>query len=141
MPSDSIDASSRTEERELRTADGDSERLLLTALGKDLYRVEESSFVTAAVYRDVIKTSDTRDGSLLFIEIVERSPLVTNTWTLRKEVIESQAVQSILRRIMDEGGNWEQVFGGCLIVHAPPEISREIEEQILAAANDCPDQS
>jgi hypothetical protein len=89
----------------------------------------------------VIKASDTRDGSLLFIEIVERSPFVTSAWTLRKEVIESQAVQSIWRRIMDEGGNWEQIFGGRLIVHGPPEISREMEEQIWAAANVCPDQS
>jgi hypothetical protein len=36
MASDSPDTLSRTEERELRTADGDSEKLLLTALGKGL---------------------------------------------------------------------------------------------------------
>ena len=38
-------------EREIRNATGDSETLLLTPVGENLFRVEESSFVTDAVYR------------------------------------------------------------------------------------------
>jgi len=35
-------------EREIRTATGDSETLLLTPVGDNLFRVEESSFVTVS---------------------------------------------------------------------------------------------
>src|SRR5579862_3060169 len=61
-------------EREIRTATGDSEKLLLTPMGGDLFRLEESSFVTDAVYRDVIRPIETEHGALLFVEIAERSP-------------------------------------------------------------------
>ena len=74
-------------EREIRTATGDSERLLLTPVGENLFRVEESSFITDAVYRDVIRATETQDGALLFVEIAERSPLVTKSWILNQELI------------------------------------------------------
>ncbi len=121
-------------EREIRTATGDSETLLLTPVGGDLFRLEESSFVTDAVYRDVIRATEAEDGALRFVEIAERSPLVTNSCILRQELIKSEAIQSILERIMEQGGNWEQVFGGMLIVHTPPSTAKEIEDQIRRIA-------
>jgi hypothetical protein len=128
-------------EREIRTTTGDSERLLLTPIGENLFRVEESSFVTDAVYRDVIRATETQDGALLFVEIAERSPLVTNSWILSQELIQSTAIQSVLRQVMDQGGNWEQVLGGGLIVHTTPATAKEIEEQILRIAKKTPDGS
>jgi hypothetical protein len=117
MAADSGNLRRAAVEGELRTATGDSEKLLLTPIGGDLFRAEESSFITDAVYRDVIRATETDDGALLFVEITERSPLVTNSWILSQELIQSDAVQSMLKQIMDQGGNWEQVFGGGLIVH------------------------
>jgi hypothetical protein len=130
MATDSNDSRSSAVEREIRTASGDSEKLLLVPIGGDLFRVEESSFVTDAVYRDVIRATETENGVLLFVEIAERSPLVTNSWILSQELLQSDALQAILKQIMDEGGNWEQVFGGGLIVHTSPTTSKEIENQI-----------
>ena len=135
MFADSGDLRTGAVDREIRTATGDSERLLLTPVGDNLFRVEESSFVTDAVYRDVIKATETQDGALLFLEIAERSPLVTNSCILSQELIQSDALQSVLKQIMDQGGNWEQVFGGGLIVHTSPTTAKEIEEQILRIAN------
>src|ERR1700730_2375447 len=84
-------------EREIRTATGDSETLLLTPVGENLFRVEESSFVTDAVYRDVIRVTETQDCALLFVEIAERWPRVTNSWILSQELIQSDAVQAVLK--------------------------------------------
>jgi hypothetical protein len=130
MATDSSDSRPSAVEREIRTASGHSEKLLLVPIGGDLFRVEESSFVTDAVYRDVIRATETEDGGLLFVEIAERSPLVTNSWILGQELIQSDALQSILKQIIDEGGNWEQVFGGGLIVHTSPTTAEEIENRI-----------
>lgn len=46
-----------------------------------------------------------------------------NSWILSQELIQSDAVQLVLKQIMDQGGNWERVFGGGLIVHTPPHDS------------------
>jgi hypothetical protein len=119
-------------ERELRTATGNSERLLLTPIGGDLFRVEESSFITDAVYRDVIRTTETDDAALLFVEITRRSPLVTNSWILGQELIQSDVLQSILKQIVDQGGNWEQVFGGGLIVHTSPRLLMRSKSKFAA---------
>jgi hypothetical protein len=123
-------------EREIRTATGDSETLLLTPVGENLFRVEESLFVTDAVYRDVIRVTETQDGALLFVEIAERSPLVTNSWILSQALIQSDAVQAVLKRIMKQGGNWEQVFGGGLIVHTSPEMAEEVNEHMCRIAGE-----
>jgi hypothetical protein len=130
MAADSGDLRTAAVEREIRTATGDSEKLLLTPVGGGLFRVEESSFVTEAVYRDVIRATETEDGALLFVEIADRSPLVTHSWILSQDLIQSDAVQSILKQVMDQGGNWEQVFGGGLILHTSAATAKEIAEQI-----------
>jgi len=116
--------------------------LLLTPVGDTLFRVEQSSFVTDAVYRDVIRVTETQDGALLFVEIAERSPLKTNTWILSQQVMQSEALESVLKQIMDQGGNWEQVFGGVLIVHTSPETAKEIEDRVCRiAGQNSPDAS
>lgn len=126
MADESGDMHTTAIEREIRTTTGDSETLLLTPMGGDLFRVEESSFVTDAVYRDVIRATETQDGALLFVEIAERSPLVTNSCILSQDLIESDAIQSILKKV--------QVFGGVLLVHTSSTTAGEIEQQIRRVA-------
>jgi len=57
MLADSENSRTVQVEREIRTATGDSETLLLTPVGDNLFRVEESSFVTDAVYRVIASRS------------------------------------------------------------------------------------
>jgi hypothetical protein len=97
--------------------------------------VEESSFITDAVYRDVIRAREMPEGVLAFVEVAERSPLITNSWILSQDTIESEAMKPVLARLMAEGGNWEQVFGGGLIVHTSPATARQIEDEVLRIAN------
>lgn len=130
MADESGDLRTTALDRKIRTARGDSETLLLTPMGEDLFRVEESSFITDAVYRDVIRATETEDGALLFVEIAERSPLVTNCYILSQDLVESDALQSILKQIMEQGGNWEHMFGGVLIVHVSSITAKEVEEKI-----------
>jgi hypothetical protein len=37
---------------------------------------------------------------------------------------------------MEQGGNWEQVFGGGLIVHTSPTMAKEVEEHIRRIAGE-----
>jgi hypothetical protein len=109
---------------------GDSEVLVVTPLGAGLYRLEESSFLGEVRYLDVIRATALDDRSLLFKELVPPSDLVTQTWVFSRETIASRELREILDRVMTIGGNWEQAFGGVLMVHVPKESMEAIEGQI-----------
>ena len=110
--------------------DGSTEGLLLTALGSNFYRAEESSLLGEMCYKDVIQAEPQSDGSVRFLKVVTPSGLKTNSWILSKGIIESDAFRAILDSVMELGGNWEQVFGGVLLVHLPPEHADTIESKI-----------
>ena len=114
----------------IRYASGDSERLMLTEVGPDLYRLEESSFAGDAVYGDTIRANRSANGDLTFHGIVERSPLVTQRWILSADVLATERIRRILTKVTDAGGMWEQAFGGLLMIHAPENISKAIFDEI-----------
>jgi hypothetical protein len=111
---------------------GDSEQLALLRVGPDLRRLEESSFAGDAVYGDIIRVREMDDGTLLFIEITNRSNFVTRSWILSADALATERIQSILKSVMKAGGMWEIAFGGLLMVHLPPDIAKSIFEQISA---------
>lgn len=114
----------------LRYPSGDSERLMLTAVGPDLYRLEESSFVDDAVYGDTIRAETSANGDLLFSEIVLRSQLVTDSWILSADLLATERIRRLLTTVTDAGGMWEQAFGGLLMIHAPENIAKDIFDEI-----------
>lgn len=114
---------------------GDSEELLVTPLGGDLYRLEESSLFGEAMYQDVIKAKHLEDGGLQFSSVETRSGMAVQSWILSEGVITDAPFQSILRDVMAAGGNWEQAFGGLLLIHTPPDIANEI----FARVQECVD--
>lgn len=136
MPSDSsipvhFNFGEAGDERKLiRYEGGDSERLMLTAVGPDLYRLEESSFAGDAVYGDIIRADRSSNGDLTFRDIVERSPLVTQSWIISADVLSTERIKKILSTVIDAGGMWEQAFGGLLMIHAPENIAKAIFDEI-----------
>ena len=114
----------------IRYANGDSERLMLTEAGPNLYRLEESSFAGDAVYGDIIRADRSANGDLTFHEIVERSSLVTHSWILSADVLASERIRQLLTTVVDAGGMWEQAFGGLLMIHAPENIAKAIFDEV-----------
>jgi hypothetical protein len=113
---------------------GDSEKLMLTEVGSDLYRLEESSFAGDAVYGDTIRAERSSDGVLIFREIAQRSPLVTQSWILSADVFASESIKQILAAVINAGGMWEQAFGGLLMIHAPDSIAQTTFDEIARRA-------
>ena len=104
-------------------ANGDSENLLVSQVGADLFRLEESSFLGEGYYHDVIRALVRSDGALDVQEIVSRSGLTTLEWILSKDVIESTELRSVLDWVMNIGGGWERAFSGVLLLHLPPDFA------------------
>jgi hypothetical protein len=109
---------------------GDSESLLLTSAGTDLFRLEQSSFLSEARYHDVIRASSKVDGSLEFAGLAVPSGLHTQDWLLSKALIESAEFDSVLNWVTSVGGNWELAFGGLLLLHVPVDLAGAAQDRI-----------
>lgn len=106
--------------------------LLMTPLGKRLYRLEETEvFLEDPLYfHDIIEARRKLWGSLEFRRLVKRSGLAVCDFILPLELAASQELQPLLHRIKEEGGTWEMMFGGVLITHLPPEAKLELEKEL-----------
>jgi hypothetical protein len=109
---------------------GDSEQLALTTIGPGLRRLDESSFVGDALYGDIIRVKEMNDGALLFVEVAERTTLVSKSWIMSADVLKSERMETILKDVMRIGGMWELAFGGLLMVHLPPKVAETVFQQI-----------
>ena len=101
-------------------ANGDCEELLVTPVGPNLYRLEESTLFGEPKYHDVIEAETLSEGRLRFIRIAATSGLRVATWILPEAQFQSARLPALLDRIVKIGGNWERTFGGVLTVHLPP---------------------
>lgn len=106
--------------------------LLMTPLGKRLYRLEETEvFLEESLYfGDIIEAKRKLWGSLEFRRLVKRSGLVVCDFILPLELAASQEIQPLLHRIKEEGGTWEMMFGGVLITHLPPKSGLNLEKEL-----------
>jgi len=98
---------------------GGSEALLVTPIGANLFRLEESSIVDDVRYHDVIEAELQTDGALRFVRLMSRSELKTSCYVLPKTLIDSPHLSVFFDRVMVLGGNWETIFGGFLVLHLP----------------------
>lgn len=101
-------------------ANGDTEELLVTPIGTNLYQLEESSLFGEVQYHDVIVTETQDNGVLQLLQIAKSSGLKTASWILPETAFESPTLKALLDRVMAVGGNWERAFGGMLTLHLPP---------------------
>ncbi len=106
--------------------------LLMTPLGKRLYRLEETEvFLEEPLYfHDVIEAKRKLWGGLEFRKLVKRSGLEVCDFILPLTLPASEEFQALLRRVKDEGGTCEIMFGGVLFTHLPPGSVLDIKKEI-----------
>ncbi len=114
--------------------DGSSEGLLVSSVGPNLYRLEESSLLGEAVFGDVIEAEPAQDGSLQFKRVASASDMNTVSCLLTAEQINALGLQPLLDRVMSLGGNWERAMDGVLLVHLPRSVHLDVEAEIKALA-------
>jgi hypothetical protein len=115
--------------------DGSSEGLLVTSVGHNLYRLEESSLLGEAVFGDVIEAEQTQEGGLRFKRVAAPSDLITVNCVLTHEQMRAPGLQPLLDRIMTLGGNWERALDGLLMVHLPQTVDLDVEAEIKALSS------
>jgi hypothetical protein len=117
-------------EVQLSFQNGDSETLLVTPMGQNLYRLEESSALGEASYHDVIEGELQADGTVRFIRIYASSGLKTVSWVLSQSLIECPDMTILLGKVMAAGGNWERIFGRRIDIASSSRSTRFAREAI-----------
>lgn len=120
---------------EILYADGSSEGLLVSPIGPNLYRLEESSLLGEASFGDVIEAEPTQEGGLLFKCVAASSEMTTVNCVLTSEQMNAPGLQPLLDRIMSLGGNWERAFDGLLMIHLPKSVHLDVEAEVKALSS------
>ena len=103
---------------------------LVTPLGSDRYRLDRDplSCLMAANdhelrrlpnYRDIIEATTLKPNVLKFVRVAERASLRKYDWVLSRDSVGSEGLRKVLLRVESEGGHWDRVFGGILVIYIP----------------------
>src|SRR5215510_10940752 len=110
---------------------GGTEDLLVTPVGLNLYRLEESPIFGDAEYHDVIEAERLPGGHLRLVRVVTPSGFKTFTWLIRESEFDSPVFNALLDRVIAVGGNWERICGGMLKIHLPPEEASLVGDDLV----------
>lgn len=101
-----------------------SEKLTLTPLGADVYRMEFGRLCASHPDNgDVIQADMLADGSLKFRRIVKRANFQRRSYLISKQTAESEKLARFLEKVIALGGKWERIFGGYLVLYLPQTVS------------------
>jgi hypothetical protein len=103
----------------------------ITCVGPDLYRLEAVPHLsTSAGYADIVEAIATDEGNLRFVRVAQSSGWSTHAFIMSADRIQGDPMQGVLRDVLDNGGYWEQVFGGCLVICLPPGSAIDPEKAL-----------
>lgn len=102
----------------------------VTPLGDDLYKLEETPLVDYAAFGDVIEVEEIDNGCFVFKRIAEKSKYKCHELVLAKSLIESENFEKIVKRVEKEGGQWEIIFGGMVLINLPLDSCFDVAQEI-----------
>ena len=91
--------------------------------------MENPIFSNVVSYGEIRRVREDRN-IYYYLETVQKSDLVRHSWLLSKEATESQEIEDFKNKIIQMNGNWEQVFGGFLIVNIPADRQIGLDDSI-----------
>jgi len=101
-----------------------SEKLAVTPLGSDLYRMEFGRLCASHPDNgDVIEATPLPDGGLKFRRIVKRANFQKRSYFISRQTAESERLARFLEKVIALGGRWERIFGGYLVLYLPQTVS------------------
>lgn len=112
-------------------AGGDSEGVLATPVGPNLWRIEESAVSsTRARIGNVVEVEPLPSGELRLVRVVRRSPYRSYRWLLWRALVESDDFAALCRKVDEEEGVWSQVFGSGVLIDLPKHSTLDVKGEI-----------
>ncbi|HVF49993.1 MAG TPA: DUF4265 domain-containing protein [Pyrinomonadaceae bacterium] len=115
---------SETAQVELSDAEGRTETLAASPVGRGLYSLEESpAFAYSVSLHDVVRARRGRDGRLRFAGVVEKSGNRTLRLIFARLSIQSEAAQTILESLAALGCRHDNAQAAVVSINVPAEAS------------------
>ena len=113
--------------------DGDTEQLLAQRVAEGFYRLWESPvFSEMAAYGQIIEV-ERAANAWRFLRVAGPSGLKTYRYLAPTGFVDSSHWQHFRARLKAVGGEWEQVFGGLLVLHVPYDSGFPLEQELRDA--------
>jgi uncharacterized protein YjbK len=110
------------------TVDGATETIRAEKVHDNVYYCLESLvFINLELYGCEIEVEEL-DGKLIFLRIHKQSKFKTHVYVWSQEYLNSQKAKKIKNRILEVGGDCEQVMGGVFFIHLPEDRDFLLEE-------------
>ena len=132
----SIEYPGGTDDAAYVTFVGPNEARLETDPMSCLFTEDEGDLKSLPDYRDLVELEEIESGKYRFVRVLERARLQRFEFLLSDSEAQSKALEPVLSRVMELGGDWERVFGGVLTMFLPhdcPYDPTEDVRQTLAA--------
>ena len=108
----------------------------VTPLGDNKYRLEEAvPFSECTAIYDVIKAKQIDGDTIQFLRVTEQSNWKTHSYGLRKEHVDSSALDAVTAKLEAHGAIWEQWFDGLLFVYVPPDSGYNPDDDVAGIIN------
>lgn len=108
-----------------------------TPLGSGDYRITATALSAPGRIRPgaVVHTRVNSEGNREIVALVSRSPYRSASALLGEQAVHSIELVELKARVIAAGGEWEQVFGGILIVHVPRDSGVDLRSEIASLSH------
>ena len=115
--------------------------VFVTPLGKNLYQLDETVVVIGPDpeptggdeelwWGDTIEAESLPSGALCYRAIAARGPWRHWSWILPRAAIDSDGLAAFTALITKNGGRWERIVQGILIVHLPEDVDLDPDVEL-----------
>jgi|GEM_PF-4376583 len=125
-------------EKELwyKDSDNSSGNIYAEEIGNNLYLLKESAlFSKRYLYGVKVKASLKEDDKIWIDEIVEFTDFKTKCLILNPEIIESNAMKQVIKKLMEIGGSCDRSMGGVMNFYIPRSSDFDLNKEFEKAKN------
>lgn len=106
------------------------EVLDVTPVAHDKYRIEETPIFNPGIaLGDIIRVKE-KQGISYYVETVQKSAYKRYAWLLSKEAAGSREIAALKQSVKENGGRYEQIFGGFLVIHIQKGTAVDVEAEM-----------
>ena len=109
-----------------------TQHMEVAEVGDNRYRLESVPMVTESFsFGDIVEAEVQDDGVLRVNRLVKKSNWFAFDLVLPQPMVHSEELRLVLKRVMEFGGHWERVFGGCLFIRLPPGVDYDPVAELM----------
>jgi len=98
-----------------------------------LFADDETDLESLPDYGDVVELEEIESGKYRFMRVAQRARFQRFEFVLSDPEAQAKALEPLLSRVMEMGGNWERVFGGMLTLFLPQNSRYDPTEDVRKA--------